>query len=255
MLMHGGRWVLAVVFVFGMFALSQFAPRPVHPQEQANYYSDHQTYNEPVTVIETSDDKIARYTLWLAILTGALAAVSIYQGVMLNRADQTARISANAAKVSADAVKSTADALPKVERAYLFPFSDIERDIRFTTDSTIIFKFANLGKTAAVITQISRHFAYLPRNLGPESISVPWVDLNTPMPVASGTHSEPFTARTIITAPQYDDAERGFGSLVLIVRVAYLDIFNERHETAFCQHKSGSWGWLTWPSDRLNYRT
>jgi hypothetical protein len=52
---------------------------------------------------ESADDRVARYTLWLAILTGGLVMASAFQGYFLIRSDKTTSIAANAADLNARA--------------------------------------------------------------------------------------------------------------------------------------------------------
>jgi hypothetical protein len=60
------------------------------------------TKQEPNHVFQTekADDRIANYTLWLAILTGALVVVSFVQIRFLVRADENARNAASFAERS-----------------------------------------------------------------------------------------------------------------------------------------------------------
>jgi len=70
-----------------------------------------------------SDAKLALYTEVLAWFTGALVVVSAFQGFILIRAGQTARITAEAARDSAnatiDAVKTARDSVRRELRAYI----------------------------------------------------------------------------------------------------------------------------------------
>jgi hypothetical protein len=64
--------------------------------DAARYQAAHNNYTQPnkkseyVAASESADDRIARYTLWLAIITGGLVGVSAFQGYFLIRADRTA---------------------------------------------------------------------------------------------------------------------------------------------------------------------
>jgi hypothetical protein len=75
------------------------------PYQQAAERGDHGTEQRPkeITDSESIDDRLARYTLWLAIFTGALVLASIIQNFFLIRAEKNARLAAEAAKKSADA--------------------------------------------------------------------------------------------------------------------------------------------------------
>jgi hypothetical protein len=84
-------------------------------------------------VLENADDRLADYTLWLALATFALVAVSVLQIRFLINADKTARISAIAARKTAIATGRVAnvtilqattneDIVAKKERPWLFVF-------------------------------------------------------------------------------------------------------------------------------------
>ncbi len=120
-----------------------------------------------VVIVENADDRIAKYTRWLAILTGGLVVANIIQFFFLYRADQTARITADAAKLNANAVISA-------ERAHLFVIvvennvHTAMRGVRFyggeqsadMHDSRIPrlmleFVIKNTGRTAAILRDVS----------------------------------------------------------------------------------------------------
>ncbi|WP_459853662.1 hypothetical protein [Dongia sp. agr-C8] len=63
---------------------------------------------------QTADEAIAEYTKWLVIVTAVLAGGALLQLYFLNSADETARLTAEAAK-------SSADLALKTNRAFVFP--------------------------------------------------------------------------------------------------------------------------------------
>jgi hypothetical protein len=70
---------------------------------QASYYAQRRNQaaerkSDDVFSVEKADDRIAKYTFWLALLTGGLVVVSAVQIFFLIRADQTARIMAETAQ-------------------------------------------------------------------------------------------------------------------------------------------------------------
>jgi hypothetical protein len=99
--------------------------------QQKTAQSDSGTAKKPKQIVaaDSADDRIARYTLWLAIFTGALVIVSGFQGYFLIRADRTARISADAAKKSADNTRKSVEAFIDTERPRVF-ISKIEPFIK-----------------------------------------------------------------------------------------------------------------------------
>jgi hypothetical protein len=102
----------------------------------------------------TTDERIADYTWWLAVLTAALVTVSAGQGYFVLRSDKTARLAATAADLSARA--AIAIELPII-RADPVEFGfGISRDIMNDGPEIEIeyfsfecFDFANLGRTKA----------------------------------------------------------------------------------------------------------
>jgi hypothetical protein len=95
---------LAALFVTGLFWGAAASSKPSLQTQIHTASEQHpEKKSDEISRPETADDRIARYTLWLAIFTGALVVVSGVQIAFLIRADKTARISANAAKTAADA--------------------------------------------------------------------------------------------------------------------------------------------------------
>jgi hypothetical protein len=138
--------VWSVVFLFSLPQPNKPAPEPT---QQA---TEHKTKNS------SPDQEIALYTLWLAIFTGALVAVSGIQIFFLIRTDKTARITAEAAKQSSDAVL-------KIERPVLY-IKDlrIEAGIKVEeafenaadfNDAQATFAIINLGRTPAILLEYS----------------------------------------------------------------------------------------------------
>jgi hypothetical protein len=111
-----GAFLTVAVFAVGaIFSSTIFTPNQT--SEPANHNDQPKEKNPKTGDAESSDDRIAKYTLWLAILTGALVAASGFQGYFLIRSDKTARIAANAANRQARVAES---ALFAVEIPYLY---------------------------------------------------------------------------------------------------------------------------------------
>jgi hypothetical protein len=100
-----GMLLAVAIFAIGL-AVSPSIFSPNQSAENSATTEKPDEKSKKVGKSESADDRIAKYTLWLAILTGGLVIVSVFQGVMLLRSDKTARIAAEAAKKSADAVVS-----------------------------------------------------------------------------------------------------------------------------------------------------
>jgi hypothetical protein len=119
---------------------------------------------------ESTEDRIAKYTLWLAILTGGLVIVSGFQGYFLIRSDRTARITAEAAQRSAES-------LTIVERASVYPviitpgaieaclraaLSSNKDDIPESELAELTFRLKNFGKTPAILKEAFVAFGAAP---------------------------------------------------------------------------------------------
>jgi hypothetical protein len=133
------------------------------PEQKTQQTSAARTNNKLVQIgdPDKADDRIARYTFWLAMFTGALVIVSAVQIRYLIRADRTARISAIAARRSAIAAKKSADAaiavdLPMVAvvGVELDPSSSNSAqrgDFPPAVKSRIVVSFENFGRTPAAL--------------------------------------------------------------------------------------------------------
>src|SRR5260370_39151523 len=91
--------VLLTVAIFGMGMVfeSSLIPSPqAEHTTQSEQQSDNKSESNSIKTqsLWTPTDSIGLYTLVLAVFTGVLAAVSIFQCVMLLRADKTTRLAA-----------------------------------------------------------------------------------------------------------------------------------------------------------------
>jgi hypothetical protein len=132
-----------------------------------NQHEPSKTFRERLSVIwdRTWEDPVAFYTFVLGIFTFLLFTVSAGQGWFLFRADQTARLTAEAMARQANAAES---ALLNVETPYLFPFvrrhgirrGDRPKDgrpqvIGFNFGNNFLtYYFVNYGRTPAEIIEI-----------------------------------------------------------------------------------------------------
>jgi hypothetical protein len=154
--------LLGVFLTVAVFAIGMLFASSIRPYANTEQSSDAQHSKEKSIKVgdsESSDEKIARYTLWLAILTGGLVVTAIGQGYFLLRSDKTARIAADAAKLNAQAVISA-------ERAYVFVEISLEtvvdiieymRGMQGVAPRGILiqYRFTNYGKTPAFIRSIT----------------------------------------------------------------------------------------------------
>ena len=112
MLRHTNSDILIGILIASLFWVGIFVWQSSQPPKNANIESQHCEGTKSECAKAGTDERIADYTWWLAVLTGALVTVSSVQGVFLLRADKTTRSAANAAELSAKA--SIALALPIV---------------------------------------------------------------------------------------------------------------------------------------------
>ncbi len=156
------RAVLLILFCV-IFGLCYAAIRISNKTEYPKYSDGHEESNNRGNNNEPSEtlwqwltkDAASFFTAVLALLTAVLAGVSVIQIVYLRRADDTARIAANAAQKSADILVS-------LERPWLVPkvvqtgFNEhiemLANDLSFDPlIAEIPLVFINEGKTTAFI--------------------------------------------------------------------------------------------------------
>ena len=159
---------------------------------------------------DTADDRIARYTLWLAILTGGLVLASCFQFYFLNRAEKTSQSLANLAREEFIATHR-----PRVIVRFIQgPFHD-DAGHEF-----IWVTFANVGETMATITAIGGDLAR--RNPSTGAWRSPGVDASpnpiTPISLESGErHVVTVTAKAPISDIELLGDATGTHELVQLV--------------------------------------
>jgi len=92
-----GVFLAVAIFAMGMLFASSIFPPTIKPEVEAQKHSKQEVSKA------STDERIADYTWWRAVLTGGLVFVAFGQGVFIARSDKTARIAANAADLSARA--------------------------------------------------------------------------------------------------------------------------------------------------------
>jgi hypothetical protein len=120
-------------------------------QHESHKTSADKTDNKPAEI--TPEEQIAKYTWWLALLTGCLVGVAGIQGYFLLRSDKTARITAEAARKSADVI-------PNIERPYVF-VDAISLNNMSTAIPLLEIRFHNYGRTPANIAEVVIYFRIL----------------------------------------------------------------------------------------------
>jgi hypothetical protein len=236
-----GALLTVAVFAMGMLFDSSRHPPQQTEQSSSAHQADHKSDN--ISEAEKADDRIARYTLWLAILTGGLVVASVVQGYFLLRSDKIARIAANAADLSAKAAIGVE--LPRfVLRKIVMPTLDaIPRQA--LQSASLYITFANHGRTAAVI--LAECFEWrvaksLPDEPSYNTANTNPVDLGTVVEGA-GTEYEMRWARDglcSIGRPIEVEEENGVisGDEILWIYgfIAYRDFLQKRHMQGFCAY-------------------
>jgi hypothetical protein len=199
---------------------------------------------------EAADERVARYTWWLAILTFGLVLVSGFQGFFLIRADRTARM-------SADAAQAQTRNFTKLERPYIYVYNadglfldaECEDPYHF-----LKYAVANYGKTPATIDGVfvgmtvgtmpeppQRRLGWHPLNVAPIMIPnetrVGLVEA-IPDPIAIGEYADENTPP--IPVPDLADDQDFFFQVL----IKYHGPFSTGHETSVC------WRWYM-PSQRF----
>lgn len=153
-----GVFLAVAVFAMGML----FAPSVYPP----NAKSERADQARPQEALKSStDEKLADYTWWLAVLTAGLVVTSVGQGFFIARSDKTARRAADAALLNAESLISA-------ERAHLFVIvksnnlhnalmgsvfygkSASMRESRIPR-CELEFVIKNTGRTAAIVQDVS----------------------------------------------------------------------------------------------------
>lgn len=176
------------------------------------------------------DDPVALWTLVLALFTGTLAIVSMRQFKYIRRADQTARIAANAARVTAEATSKQADVVIAVER----PIFIIE-DVLVKKGSPIYsIRFGNHGRTLAIVTEtclaLQTGRALLPDPTYPP-YSIKRVDQDR---VVEPQNIYEMQERNGLPDEDWDRVLRGETVLWAYGYIDYLDFLKEERREGFC---------------------
>jgi hypothetical protein len=190
----------------------------------------------------------------LAIFTFFLVIVGIGQGIFLYRTDQGTHKTAVAAKEAAEHI-------PRVERAYLFLWHEIDR--RITPNAIpntgdileVNFRFHNHGKTPAILRRIEADIRVVERNEFPTALrDVGATDMPPGLIISGGQATPTFPQRTLMSAERWREVTFQGHLLLFLGRVQYLDIFGDLHETGFCLQWFGD-GFGPAATEALNYYT
>lgn len=184
---------------------------------------------------DTPDERVARYTGWLAVLTAGLVASSAVQFYFLNKAEKTSQALARLARE-----EFVATHRPRVIVRFLQgPFHNNE-DYEFYWAT-----FANIGETAATITEIGGDLAR--RNIENGSWKSPGLDASpqsvSPVVLESGQrHTVTILAKEPVSDIDIFGDATGTFELCAVGRVRYEDSNGRTRETAFFRTNRGGEG-------------
>jgi hypothetical protein len=211
-------------------------------QTKQNKKAADKTPNDIMTP-EEADDRIARYTLWLAVLTGGLVIASSIQFVFLYRADKTARIAATAVK---DQASLTREAMTRTQRAFVFvKHVCVGHQINLVQATTgplveavigwnIGIQWENTGDTPTrdLVTHISLHEF---QGEMPADYNFPELNKTTTKSLL-GPKAVCFSPVFSISDSQARQIFQGRNHLYMWGWAEYDDVFpdSERHRTEFC---------------------
>jgi hypothetical protein len=231
-----------LVIGFGFAVWQASSDRLSHSQTKQNKKTANEKPND-VLAVEEADDRIARYTLWLAVLTGGLVIASSIQFIFLYRADKTARIAATAVK---DQASLTREAMIRTQRAFVFvkricvghqtnlvqsPTGPL---VEVIVGWNIGIQWENTGDTPTrdLITHISLH-----EFQGEMPASYDFPDLNgTTTKSLLGPKAVCFSPVFSIPDSQARQTFQGESHLYMWGWAEYNDVFpdSDRHRTEFC---------------------
>jgi hypothetical protein len=161
--------LIFVAIVAAVVAVEHYEPTKQEAEQEAK------NQGEAKAIDILASERVAYYTKVLAIFTGALSVFGLLQIYFLNRSDDTARATANAASKSADIAKQT---LIVSQRPYVrvsgFPWlwrPDFGRPGKYFYDITPIIE--NAGNTHTVGLQINVNSALRDTTL-PDDFDFPY---------------------------------------------------------------------------------
>jgi hypothetical protein len=117
--------ILIGILVASLFWVGVFVWQSPQPPNHAGVASQHCEGTKSECAKAGSDERIADYTWWLAVLTAGLVCSGVIQFGFLIRSDNTARIAANAADLSARAAVGQKLPILRCDTPHLWPASDL----------------------------------------------------------------------------------------------------------------------------------
>ncbi len=202
------------------------------------------------------EERTADYTLWLAILTGALVAVTGSQMYFLTRADNTARMAAKAAE-------RAADALPLAERAFVYAvitkpgFRALHsfNQAPGLAYSEFTISFPNYGRTPAIITRLEYVFSIAASGSIADPIDPSVIGGREIPPGIISIKGAPYEeSPNLFNYFGVDKPEIRKSSGWIVGFIRYDDVFGQHHITGFTQvYDAIGERWVSRGDARYNY--
>lgn len=180
----------------------------------------------------TTRDAVSFYTSVLAIFTAVLGATAIVQLKYLRRADETARISSDAAKRAADAAGMQASASVEIELPILM-IVEIET-LPAPRNKFVRIKVRNYGRTPAIIVADC-----LETKLAKTLPTKPLYSVDATFPILRDTvvetgHDYDFSREIPLTEAEWGQVQRSEAILWAYGYVDYIDFRKREHRDGFC---------------------
>jgi hypothetical protein len=231
-----GALIATAAFAIGIVFYSSRHPPQQSEQQSSAEHSAKKTDN--ISDAEKADDRIARYTLWLAVLTGGLVLMAGIQGYFLLRSDKTARTAADAAKLSAEAAKASADMVPNVERAYVFIKTMIAK--RHAGHPHMVdIHFHNYGRTPANVAKLAacvRVLDHIPTDADIPGDQQPGQEIEIIIGADKPWVMDNLTCHEDVREPREgNELQQGKTHIYCWGMLEYRDIFGKTNPTNFCR--------------------
>lgn len=184
------------------------------------------------------DHSLSVATIWLAILTGALAIIAFFQLWLFLRQLRLTERAARDAEIAANAAKASAEILPKIERAYVFvevfieSVTVIERNFRYAV--AIRVRFTNHGKTPAILTKV-RAYPVFSDDSPSSLIDSDRADRQVPEGMVIGADGQyDLDLAQNLSQQDWADLHDLIRRPFVVGVVEYKDVIGATHHTGFC---------------------
>jgi|SRR5581483_1355943 len=233
-----GAMLVVCVFAMGMLFSSQPSNEPKREQSPNKAEAHSAEYPFVRFWNWTSHDPVAFYTFVLAIFTGVLGATAIVQIRYLRKADETARLAADAANLSAKAAIAIELPIIRVE-PQMIGFGAARHEDNSVTEYAFVssLTFSNLGRTKAFPIDVWCGWT-VGNALPKEPFYRVFQPFRTDLIFEPGPN---LRQKVTLTDPSIEFApgekakvESGDLSLWFYCRLNYLDFMQTRHEAGYC---------------------